>query len=64
MLELLAELRAAAPAESVFVIEADRRFDFGLLEVEIPEKKRRSYPPAEIGIFMTGRREPNESESL
>lgn len=64
MLELLAELRAAAPAESIFVIEADRRFDFGLLGVEIPEKKRRSYPPAEIGIFMTGRREPNESESL
>ncbi len=64
MLDLLTELRAAAPSDSVFVIEADRRFDFGLLGVPIPEKKRRSYPPAEIGIFMTGPRTPNESESL
>ncbi len=64
LLELLAELRKAAPPESVFVIEADRRFDFDLLGVEIPEKKRRSYPPAEIGIFITGHNTPNESESL
>ena len=64
MLALLAELRTAAPPESVFVIEADRRFDFGLLGVEIPEKKRRSYPPAEIGIFMTGHPEPDKPESL
>ena len=64
MLGLLAELRAAAPPESVFVIEADRRFDFGLLGVGIPEKKRRSYPPAEIGIFMTGPLEPDQPESL
>lgn len=55
MLELIAALRRAAPPESVFVIESDARFDFGLLGVEIPEKKRRSYPPAEIGIFLTPR---------
>lgn len=55
MLELLAALRHAAPPESVFVVESDARFDFGLLGVEIPEKKRRSYPPAEIGIFLTPR---------
>lgn len=53
MLELLGALREAAPAGSVFVIESDDRFQFDHLGVEIPEKKRRSYPPAEIGIFTT-----------
>ena len=53
MLELIETLRRAAPPESIFVIEADERFDFDLLGVEIPPKKRRTYLPAEIGIFMT-----------
>lgn len=50
-LELLQVLRDRAPKGSVFVVEADDRFDFDLLEAEIPPKKRRSYPPAEVGIF-------------
>ena len=50
-LELLQTLRDKAPKGSIFVIEADDRFDFDLLEVDIPPKKRRSYPPAEVGIF-------------
>ncbi len=50
-LELLQTLRDRAPEGSIFVVESDDRFDFVLLEVEIPPKKRRSYPPAEVGIF-------------
>ena len=52
MLEMLETLHAAAPGGSVIVLEADKRFDFASLPFEIPEKKRRSYPPAEIGIFV------------
>lgn len=51
MLDLLDVLRQRAPTGSVFVIEADERFDFELLNAEIPPKKRRSYPPAEVAIF-------------
>lgn len=50
-LELLQVLRDRAPKGSMFVIESDDRFDFDLLEADIPPKKRRSYPPAEVGIF-------------
>lgn len=50
-LELLQILRDRAPKGSIFVIESDDRFDFDLLEADIPPKKRRSYPPAEVGIF-------------
>lgn len=50
-LELLQILRDRAPAGSVFVIEADNRFDFDLLEADIPPRKRRSYPPAEVALF-------------
>ncbi|MBQ2850249.1 MAG: RsmD family RNA methyltransferase, partial [Thermoguttaceae bacterium] len=50
-LSLLKTLRERAPEGSLFVVESDDRFDFDLLEVEIPPKKRRSYPPAEVGIF-------------
>ncbi len=50
-LRLLKTLRERAPEGSLFVVESDDRFDFDLLEVEIPPKKRRSYPPAEVGIF-------------
>ena len=52
MLEMLGLLHEAAPSDSVIVLEADKRFDFASLPFEIPEKKRRSYPPAEIGIFV------------
>ncbi|MDO5308636.1 MAG: RsmD family RNA methyltransferase [Planctomycetia bacterium] len=51
MLELLQTLRQRAPVDSIFVIEADNRFDFDLLQAEINPKKRRSYPPAEVAIF-------------
>jgi 16S rRNA (guanine966-N2)-methyltransferase len=50
MLDLLTGLIQAAPAESVFVVEADGRFEFGRL----PERAQwdvRSYPPAVVGIF-------------
>ena len=50
MLDLLTTLVRAAPEESVFVVEADGRFDFGLL----PDSEAwdvRSYPPAVVGIF-------------
>ncbi|MCE5266528.1 MAG: RsmD family RNA methyltransferase [Planctomycetaceae bacterium] len=50
MLELVNGLIAAAPAGSVFVVESDQRFDFGLL----PNPSAwdvRSYPPAVVGIF-------------
>jgi 16S rRNA (guanine966-N2)-methyltransferase len=51
MMELLVGLIRAAPAESVFVVEADDRFDFATL----PEPQAwdvRSYPPAVVGIFQ------------
>ena len=54
-LELLRVLRERAPRGSAFAIEADDRFDFDelkKLDVELPSKKRRSYPPAEVAIFF------------
>ena len=45
MLDLLTELRAAAPSDSVFVIEADRRFDFGLLGGSYPRKETPQLSP-------------------
>ena len=50
MLELIAGLIEAAPAESVFVAESDTRFDFALL----PQASRwdvRTYRPAMVGIY-------------
>lgn len=50
MLELIEGLIGSAPAESIFVVEADARFDFQLL----PDPGAwdvRSYPPAVVGIF-------------
>ncbi|MFZ1933116.1 MAG: RsmD family RNA methyltransferase [Thermoguttaceae bacterium] len=50
MLDLLSGLIRAAPAESLFVVEADGRFDVGRL----PDRQHwdvRSYPPAVVGIF-------------
>jgi len=51
MLEMLHRLVDLAPADSMFVIEADERFDLALLP-RMPEPNRiRSYPPAVIAIF-------------
>jgi 16S rRNA (guanine966-N2)-methyltransferase len=50
MLDLLAGLIQAAPEESVFVVEADGRFDFGRLPCPL-QWDVRSYPPAVVGIF-------------
>jgi 16S rRNA (guanine966-N2)-methyltransferase len=50
MIELIAGLMFAAPAESLFVVEADARFEFQTL----PEPQAwdvRSYPPAVVGIL-------------
>jgi 16S rRNA (guanine966-N2)-methyltransferase len=50
MLELLGGLIQAAPVKSIFVVEADDRFDYALL----PDPKAwdvRSYPPAVIGVY-------------
>ncbi len=53
MLELLAGLIASAPPGSVFVVEADGRFDLGLL----PDPAAwdvRPYPPAVVGLLRKG----------
>jgi 16S rRNA (guanine966-N2)-methyltransferase len=50
MLELLQHLVQTAPAESLFAVEADERFDFKLL----PSAEAwdiRTYPPAVLGIW-------------
>ncbi len=49
MLELIAGLTASAPPESIFVVEADRRFDFGRLP-DADAWDIRTYPPAVVGI--------------
>jgi 16S rRNA (guanine966-N2)-methyltransferase len=51
MLTMLRRLVEIAPAGSMFVVEADQRFDLALLP-RIPESNRiRTYPPAVIAIF-------------
>ena len=50
MLELLGSLAQAAPAESIFVVESDERFDFGTL-FEPEAWDVRAYPPAIVGIY-------------
>jgi 16S rRNA (guanine966-N2)-methyltransferase len=50
MMELIAGLMRQAPMESVFVVEADERFDFQTL----PDSQAwdvRTYPPAVVGIY-------------
>ena len=50
MLELIGGLIRSAPAESIFVVEADARFNFQTL----PDPQAwniRPYPPAVVGIF-------------
>jgi 16S rRNA (guanine966-N2)-methyltransferase len=49
MLALLTGMMAAAPAESLFVVEADGRFDFRQLDVA-DQWEIREYPPAVVGI--------------
>jgi len=52
MLEMLQSLYQNAPDDSVFVVESDRRFKFELLQLsEEADLRRRSYPPAEIGVY-------------
>lgn len=54
MLELIGGLICKAPAESVFVVEADERFDFA----ELPQPDAwdlRVYPPAHVGILRFGK---------
>ncbi|MDR3108530.1 MAG: RsmD family RNA methyltransferase [Planctomycetaceae bacterium] len=51
IIALLTRLKTAAPPDSLFVIEADNRFDFTQLPFTPNEKHRRSYPPAEVAIY-------------
>ena len=51
MLRLIGGLMESAPPQSIFVVESDGRFDFGLL----PEGEAwdvRSSPPAVVGIYL------------
>jgi 16S rRNA (guanine966-N2)-methyltransferase len=50
MLELIGTLMKSAPAESIFVVESDERFDFGLLS-DAEDWNVRSYRPAMVGIY-------------
>jgi 16S rRNA (guanine966-N2)-methyltransferase len=50
MLLLIGNLMAAAPSESIFVVEADARFDFARLP-QADQWDVRTYPPAVIGIY-------------
>jgi 16S rRNA (guanine966-N2)-methyltransferase len=50
MLELIGKLLAAAPAESLCVVESDARFDFGALP-EAESWDVREYPPARVGVL-------------
>jgi 16S rRNA (guanine966-N2)-methyltransferase len=49
MLAMLERLWRTAPAESIFVVEADQQFDMGLLP-DAGEWDVRSYPPAVVAI--------------
>ncbi|HEV3021024.1 MAG TPA: RsmD family RNA methyltransferase [Pirellulales bacterium] len=50
MLSLVGTLLSAAPPQSQFVIEADNRFDFGVLP-QAAAWLVREYPPARVGIW-------------
>jgi len=50
MLQLLQAMTAAAPEDSLFVVEADGRFDFGLLP-DAAAWRVRNYKPAVVGIY-------------
>jgi 16S rRNA (guanine966-N2)-methyltransferase len=53
LVDLLRGLHDAAPDESLFLVESDRRFDFCLLEAMGPWDVR-CYPPAVVGIHQRG----------
>ena len=59
MLTLIQAMIEHAPPESIFVVEADERFDFSLLPGEIAQERHaagwqvRSYPPAVVGILRS-----------
>jgi 16S rRNA (guanine966-N2)-methyltransferase len=55
MLTLIGTLVAAAPPGSQFVVEADARFDFGLLPQDTAWSIH-DYPPARVGIWPRPRR--------
>jgi 16S rRNA (guanine(966)-N(2))-methyltransferase RsmD len=50
MLDLIGGLLRLAPAESLFVVESDARFDMGLLP-DPAAWDQRAYPPAVVGIY-------------
>ena len=50
MLALIGSLLRAAPAETIFAVESDRRLDFGRLP-DADAWDVRSYPPAMVGIY-------------
>ena len=50
LLGLLKTLVSMSPPESVFVVEADERFDFGLLP-HAADWDVRTYPPAIVGLW-------------
>ncbi len=50
MMGLVGELMRLAPAESIFVVESDERFDFSLLP-EPDQWDVRTYPPAVVGMY-------------
>ena len=54
VLELLGTLLSGAPAESLFVVESDGRFDCGLL-VDPESWDVRRYPPAVVAIYVKPR---------
>lgn len=56
MLELIRTMLEAAPADSLFVVESDQRFDPGLLP-DPPAWDVRQYPPAVVGILEKARPE-------
>jgi len=50
ILELIGGLMRSAPAGSIFIVEADDRFNFELLP-EIETWDIRKYPPAVVGVY-------------
>jgi len=50
MLSLIGSLIRTAPGQSVFAVEADRRFDFSVLP-EADAWNVRAYPPAVAGVY-------------
>ncbi|NOY43704.1 MAG: hypothetical protein GXP26_17945 [Planctomycetes bacterium] len=57
MLELIGAVKEQAPAGSIFVVEADERFDFEKLPGKVAQEKKsegwdvRTYRPAVVGVW-------------